>query len=183
VAAGTATMVGYAEIFPWADAILFDHDGAAWAVDDQYCVRPDCTCVEAGLAFFQLPGTVSRSTRRRRTLLFLYYDYRTATFRVIEKTPRSPDPEHLLQALRTAKPDLDRTFDQRHQQLKQLSRRLLHPSVQHRRPSLSNFDDTAPPRRLIPPISPPVIRSPKIGRNDPCPCGSGKKYKKCCGAN
>lgn len=28
----------------------------------------------------------------------------------------------------------------------------------------------------------PVRRqSPKIGRNDPCPCGSGKKYKKCCG--
>ena len=27
----------------------------------------------------------------------------------------------------------------------------------------------------------PVNRSPKVGRNDPCPCGSGKKYKKCCG--
>jgi len=26
------------------------------------------------------------------------------------------------------------------------------------------------------------IRATKIGRNDPCPCGSGKKYKKCCGA-
>jgi preprotein translocase subunit SecA len=25
--------------------------------------------------------------------------------------------------------------------------------------------------------------TPKVGRNDPCPCGSGKKYKKCCGAN
>jgi uncharacterized protein YchJ len=26
-----------------------------------------------------------------------------------------------------------------------------------------------------------VVRvGPKIGRNDPCPCGSGKKYKKCC---
>jgi SEC-C motif-containing protein len=24
--------------------------------------------------------------------------------------------------------------------------------------------------------------APKVGRNDPCPCGSGKKYKKCCGA-
>ncbi len=24
--------------------------------------------------------------------------------------------------------------------------------------------------------------TPKIGRNEPCPCGSGKKYKKCCGA-
>ena len=28
-----------------------------------------------------------------------------------------------------------------------------------------------------------VIKPPKVGRNDPCPCGSGKKYKKCCGAN
>jgi preprotein translocase subunit SecA len=25
--------------------------------------------------------------------------------------------------------------------------------------------------------------TPKVGRNDPCPCGSGKKYKKCCGVN
>ncbi len=25
------------------------------------------------------------------------------------------------------------------------------------------------------------IKSNKVGRNDPCPCGSGKKYKKCCG--
>jgi preprotein translocase subunit SecA len=30
---------------------------------------------------------------------------------------------------------------------------------------------------------PQPIRKTKIGRNDPCPCGSGKKYKKCCGAN
>ena len=30
----------------------------------------------------------------------------------------------------------------------------------------------------------PIVREePKIGRNDPCPCGSGKKYKKCCGKN
>ncbi|MDO3409467.1 DUF1186 domain-containing protein [Saccharibacillus sp. CPCC 101409] len=28
----------------------------------------------------------------------------------------------------------------------------------------------------------PVTRQPKVGRNDPCPCGSEKKYKKCCGA-
>ena len=27
-----------------------------------------------------------------------------------------------------------------------------------------------------------IVRSEKIGRNEPCPCGSGKKYKKCCGA-
>jgi preprotein translocase subunit SecA len=28
-----------------------------------------------------------------------------------------------------------------------------------------------------------VRKGPKVGRNDPCPCGSGKKYKKCCGRN
>jgi len=32
---------------------------------------------------------------------------------------------------------------------------------------------------LNPPI--PMIAENKVGRNEPCPCGSGKKYKKCCG--
>lgn len=33
-------------------------------------------------------------------------------------------------------------------------------------------------------VQQPYVRtSAKIGRNDPCPCGSGKKYKKCCGRN
>jgi len=32
-------------------------------------------------------------------------------------------------------------------------------------------------------VGPGQVRrdAPKVGRNDPCPCGSGKKYKKCCG--
>lgn len=30
--------------------------------------------------------------------------------------------------------------------------------------------------------NPIVLEEPKTGRNDPCPCGSGKKFKKCCGA-
>ncbi|MDB6054896.1 MAG: preprotein translocase subunit SecA [Verrucomicrobiales bacterium] len=29
----------------------------------------------------------------------------------------------------------------------------------------------------------PIRSGPKVGRNDPCPCGSGKKYKQCCGKN
>jgi len=39
------------------------------------------------------------------------------------------------------------------------------------------FSDGAPAKKTV------VRKSPKIGRNDPCPCGSGKKYKKCCGFN
>jgi preprotein translocase subunit SecA len=33
------------------------------------------------------------------------------------------------------------------------------------------------------PVQQVVRGAAKVGRNDPCPCGSGKKYKKCCGAN
>jgi uncharacterized protein YecA (UPF0149 family) len=33
--------------------------------------------------------------------------------------------------------------------------------------------------RLVPQAP---LRVEKIGRNDPCPCGSGKKHKKCCGS-
>ncbi|MCX8072875.1 MAG: SEC-C metal-binding domain-containing protein [Candidatus Binatia bacterium] len=37
----------------------------------------------------------------------------------------------------------------------------------------------APTRRAAAAVS---AAGPKVGRNDPCPCGSGKKYKKCHGA-
>lgn len=43
-------------------------------------------------------------------------------------------------------------------------------------PTSTNLDgDQAPINR--------TVKKVKIGRNDPCPCGSGKKYKKCCGRN
>jgi SEC-C motif-containing protein len=35
--------------------------------------------------------------------------------------------------------------------------------------------------KVVPPKT-QVKQTPKVGRNDPCPCGSGKKYKKCCGS-
>lgn len=38
----------------------------------------------------------------------------------------------------------------------------------------SDISQTAPCKPM------PVPNEPKIGRNDPCPCGSGLKYKKCC---
>jgi uncharacterized protein YecA (UPF0149 family) len=50
----------------------------------------------------------------------------------------------------------------------------------HRSGSDASADDDA----IIPgvPILPIRNATPKVGRNDPCPCGSGKKHKKCCGA-
>ena len=42
-------------------------------------------------------------------------------------------------------------------------------------PSFDNMVDPAPVQ--------PIVGNEKVGRNDPCPCKSGKKYKKCCGRN
>ncbi len=42
-------------------------------------------------------------------------------------------------------------------------------------PNQNSATDTKP--------QPIVNQGPKVGRNDPCPCGSGKKYKNCCGKN
>ena len=47
----------------------------------------------------------------------------------------------------------------------------------------SRKDSTLPPTSVSPQAKPKtfVRDKVKVGRNDPCPCGSGKKYKKCCG--
>jgi hypothetical protein len=41
------------------------------------------------------------------------------------------------------------------------------------------FEERHEPRSVQAPV--PRAKTLKVGRNDPCPCGSGKKYKKCCG--
>jgi curved DNA-binding protein CbpA len=69
------------------------------------------------------------------------------------------------EALRTR--DVDKMLYQREKKYKKLKRQF-------------NIEDDEDPDDRPPE---PVHRAqPKVGRNDPCPCGSGKKYKRCCGA-
>ena len=42
-----------------------------------------------------------------------------------------------------------------------------------------NPEDISDLEKMLNPPKP--VTSQKVGRNNPCPCGSGKKYKKCCG--
>ena len=42
--------------------------------------------------------------------------------------------------------------------------------------------EPTPPQPTGTPVFAPARTMPKVGRNAPCPCGSGKKYKRCCGA-
>jgi hypothetical protein len=49
-------------------------------------------------------------------------------------------------------------------------------------PTLISSTSTTHPGLHREPAAPRAPQLPKVGRNDPCPCGSGKKYKHCCGA-
>ena len=49
--------------------------------------------------------------------------------------------------------------------------------------AIKSLDGVTPNKESIDSNVPYVKEEPKIGRNDPCPCGSGKKYKNCCGKN
>jgi hypothetical protein len=67
-------------------------------------------------------------------------------------------------------PDADRQPE-----LSARTQEILDVSMQEALVNVRNENNTAARREA------PVVRiGPKVGRNDPCPCGSGKKYKKCC---
>ncbi len=63
---------------------------------------------------------------------------------------------------------------------------LLEPAVQQEEKKVArreqSYSYSAPEKEEKRPGKTVVRKDKKVGRNDPCPCGSGKKYKKCCGA-
>jgi len=64
-----------------------------------------------------------------------------------------------------------------------LPQQLVHDEARGLSQSAPQHVPTQQPQGESQPSAPVPIRKsgPKVGRNDPCPCGSGKKYKKCCG--
>lgn len=150
------TMVGFFDIFPFARRLEFTREQETWLIDDQYCCNPKCPCEEAVLSFIRIPEEAGRGTLR--PTLSISYGYRDGKISRLdaEKNPQFSEQE-LVASLKKVPADLDSLLAKRQSLLRRLCGRTLK-------------------RRTI--QSP----TPKIGRNDACPCGSGKKYKRCCGA-
>jgi hypothetical protein len=181
-------MVGYLEVFPWAESLRFTLGAERWLVDDQYCVQPGCPCAEAALAFFRLREDAARAHAPAKCAVFVRHEYMNGKTRVEEAKPGSPAAGALMQALRVAHPGFGETLRQRHEQLKQLGRRLIPKSgCRSQRPGPypvgDDMDSVAEDRLPQPPVARIERAPPRPGRNDPCPCGSGKKFKKCCGSS
>jgi len=154
--APTGAMVAYFDIFPFAKRIEFIHEQENWMVDDQYCCNPKCPCLEAVLLFFGLPEKMGQGPLRPTLAVSYRYPEGQATRLKPEGDPRYSE-QTLLESLKETRADLDSLLAKRQSLLRRLCGRSLKKQTVHSPKS-------------------------KIGRNDPCPRGSGKKLKKCCGA-
>ncbi len=181
VLSGDGSMLGYQEVFPWAKVFYLSADGVEWFATDQHCVRPGCHCTETGLTFYRCQTKDAPSAEPQECGAFLFFDRSTGGCSGETARPGSPAPDALLQALRSAHPDLAEVLGERHRQLQQLGKRLLPRPAHDARQPFPNLiaGEPWPAKSAVPAV--PRRTDAKPGRNDPCPCGSGKKFKKCCG--
>jgi hypothetical protein len=158
-------MVGFEEVFPWGLSLELTCRGRLYLVEEQYCVQPWCDCTQTVLSFLSYRDASRKRTTGPLESPIARYDYQTGTVR--EELPSPPGQAstgELMDALKNAHPTLNRQLELRHHILQSLYAR----AAKGKLASRSGSDNS------------PRIAPPKVGRNDPCPCGSGKKYKRCC---
>src|SRR6516225_9443681 len=142
----------------YAKPVEFTLGAQTWLLDDQHCVRANCSCQEAALSFFELRPLPNTAVLATEPTLCIRYAYDAGQ---IESLSGAKDGrwsgQDFVDALKEVLPDLDPVLAKRQALLRRLYRRALG-------------------RKTI------RLQAPKLGRNERCPCASGKKYKKCCGA-
>jgi hypothetical protein len=149
--------------------MTFPFEGTDYLVEDQYCLNPECRCRKAHLTFLEarpMPGGIKNIRDAFDATMTLNGRAEVGeTFAV-----NAPLARRILEAWRTREDRLS-VLRVRYKEMKEVGRRIFAAEVDRL------LDEDMP---HVPP-TPPIRVAPKVGRNEPCPCGSGKKYKKCCG--
>ncbi len=173
-------------------AYQWEHGGDLYLLDDLYCPNPVCKCRDVHVAFLHChdAGSDRPLAIKERFVAIVSLDGR---WRIDEcYTCTEAEAKALLRAWRKEEPDHLEKLRWRYHKVKEIAKR-----GPHRRIRLPEDDDVASGRPLemssqLPLGLPedeaeaasggePVAGVVRVGRNEPCPCGSGKKYKKCCG--
>lgn len=150
-------MVSYYEILPWSYDLSIEIVGVKYMISDFYCVQPSCNCTNVLLllshSFDQQPS------------LELWYDYNKQEVSVGQLDDKTmPVTKILRQIQYTQAERFTKTLGNRHERMTRF------------------FDNFLKKNKIAAPQQPTSKNIFEIGRNDLCSCGSGKKYKKCCGA-
>ncbi len=148
-------MVPWQNVYPDDPNLLFVSNGETYWADDMYCITAGCSCRDTVIAFFRTQDCAEEP------LCDVTVDLRRWTISNAEDRGAPTDLQKRLWAdLQRDAPYAREEMNRRHAELLRIA------------PEIRALSGTAPT---------PVRRSgPRPGRNDPCPCGSGRKYKKCC---
>ena len=159
-----STLVYYSEIYSGAyyGQLIFQLDDVEYFVMDYYCPNPKCDCHDVFLTFHTL-----KNNKADASLLGVRLSFKTGKYTVKEKSAAisKEAADRLYRKLMGAfDGDGVKFFKARYDKIKKWGDEYLLPKL--------NISES---------FTAPVLKKLKIGRNAPCPCGSGKKYKNCCG--
>lgn len=199
------TMVSYTEVFDkngskglegGAVGYKFEFKGKQYWIEDLYCLNPYCDCDEICLVFLEFSekkGIISEifnvflSLKRKKGKVD---GYPRCTKEMAQK---------VFEGWQQSEPNLVDEIKYRHKEIRQVGERIISKYHKSTLPLLSDQigkkkkyhhrEEKQVGRKAMSkdiknkfsPRSTRVGKKRKIGRNNPCPCGSGIKYKKCCG--
>ncbi|MFC1863490.1 SEC-C metal-binding domain-containing protein, partial [Thermodesulfobacteriota bacterium] len=147
-------MSAYNNILPYGDEFLVTINGEQCIIFDQYCLLPKCPCTDTNLDIV----TIDKLRKTGKEICFISLNYRKKRWKLLDESPFSISLETVRTAIEEQIPNIYQQMHKRHKKLKAI---YSHSKKNHY-------------------ASKQEVQYPKVGRNDPCPCGSGKKYKKCC---
>ena len=170
-------MVSYGDISPGTTLWSFSDGKEIFTVIDHYCAQPDCLCQDVVLTFY--PDVTKKEVLNPLFAIRLKEDGR---FVEEESSTNHDEIKRLISAFELKVPHLQAEVLSRLQKAKEFGRLMVKEHISNRQIRRLLEDLSRVPRYYEAPQRPePVITKKKVGRNEPCPCGSGKKYKKCCG--
>ncbi|MCA1787381.1 MAG: SEC-C domain-containing protein [Desulfobacteraceae bacterium] len=147
-------MYAYNDVLPYGNQMRVTINDREYLIFDQFCLLPGCSCTHTVLDI--LPDTEAET--RPETSFVLKLIYTKKRWEKNDDLPGSITLAAVRSAIEERYPDFYRSLRSRHEKLKHIYQKCR-----------KNEFLPAQPAQTV-----------KVGRNDPCPCGSGKKYKKCC---
>jgi uncharacterized protein YchJ len=149
--------VSYNEVLENSDSILFrDEENILIYVDDQYCMNPKCLCNETFLSFVQINEKDSKS----ELIFTIRYKLKNGQYEVEFKACTEERMKDLIKTFKEEEKQVQEELKQRYRTMKGVGEKVY-------------------AENKVAKVTESTVS--KISRNDDCPCGSGKKYKKCCG--
>ncbi len=164
-------LVPYSEVFGDSGSVLsggsgysfdFEYQKEKYYVDDMYCLDPACNCKTAHLVFLKY----DKRTEVTSDIFTAKFDFGKGLEVEENLSIKKGDAIKIFDKWMESDNEAIDILKSRYRELKEIGKDLLEKHGVHKK---------------LPEDSLLLVNNGKIGRNSPCPCGSGKKYKKCCG--